>query len=78
MMKLEIQFAEETRFDLPFRQARRTKTPSFFGLVHQAWPRTDPLRSRLRKIVVKYGNAIKIPEGFQTETGFHFGVESSK
>ena len=78
MMKLEIQFAEETRFDLPLRQARRTKTPSLFGLVRQAWPRTASLRSRLRKIVIKHGNVIKIPAGFQNDAGFHLGVEPSE
>jgi lysine/ornithine N-monooxygenase len=77
-MKLEIQFAEETRFDLPIRRASRTTTASFLCLVHRAWPRTASLRSHLRKIVVRHGNAIKIPEGFQTDTGFHFGVDLPK
>ncbi len=76
MMKLEIQFAEETCFDLPLRQARRTQTPSFFGMVHRAWPRAASLPPRLGKLVIKHGNAIKIPAGFQTATGFHLGVET--
>jgi len=77
-MKLEIAFAEETRFDLPLRQAGRTKVPSFFGLVRRAWPRTSFLQSRLRRIIIKQGKAMEIPEGFQTAIGFHLGVEPSE
>ena len=75
MIKLAIQFDEAARFELPIRRTCRTRTASFLGLVHGAWPRTASVRSRLRHIVVKHGNAIRIPEGFQTETGFHFGVD---
>ena len=77
-MKIEIQFDEDTSFEMPIRRTRRTRTASFFRLVHRAWPSTASVRARLNKTIVKHGNGISIPEGFQTDTGFHFGVEPAK
>jgi hypothetical protein len=75
MMKHKIQFGEESRFDLPFRQTSRTRAASCSGLMHKPWSRTASFRSHLRQFIVKQRNAIRIPIGFQVETGFHFGVE---
>jgi len=73
-MKFKIQFDEESRFSAPLPPARRSRAASLLRLEHRAWPSMASARSRLRQIEVKHGNVIKIPEGFQTETGCHFGV----
>ena len=74
-MKLKIQFGEETGFDVPLRQTIRTEATSCFGLRRGSWARTAIFRSQLRQIIAKNRSAIKIPIGFQAETGFHLGVE---
>ena len=75
MIELKAQFDEDTRFDVPVRQTNQTRAASLSDLLRSAWPRTGSVRSRLRKIIIKHANAARIPLGFQTKTGFHFGDE---
>ena len=76
--KLEIQFGEETRCGVPIRQIRRTSAALFSRIMRRPWLSSAFVRSRLRNVIVKHGNLIKIPIGFQDETGFHFGVEPAE
>ena len=74
-MELKIQFGEEARFDVPLRQTSRTGVAMFSGMNLRPWFSSGWVRSRLRNVIVKHGNRIKLPTGFQNETGFHFGTE---
>ena len=78
MMKLKIQFGEGTRFDAPLRQTSRTKAETSPGMIHRCWLSSAFVRSRLRNIMVRHRNVIKIPTGFQDKTGFHFGIEAEE
>ena len=78
MMKLKTQFGEKTRFDAPLRQTSRTKAATSSGMIHRRWLSSAFVRSRLRNIMVRHRNVIKIPTGFQDETGFHFGIEAEE
>jgi len=75
LMKLKTQFGEECRLDVPIRPLVRARAASSSGLLHKPWSRTASFRSHFRQFIAKHRNAIKIPIGFQGETGFHFGVE---
>jgi hypothetical protein len=77
-MKLKIQFDEEARFGAPLRQTSRTKAAMFSGMTHRRWLSSAFVRSRLRNIMVRHRNVIKIPTGFQDKTGFHFGIEAEE
>ena len=77
-MKLNIQFGEETRFIVPIRQIIRTRTRWLSGTMHKPWSHTGSFGSPLREIIAKYRNALEIPTGYQTETGFLFGVEPAE
>jgi hypothetical protein len=70
-MKLKIQFGGETRFLVPLQQTIQTKPDRLSGTMHEAW-------SRLRRNITKQRKAMKIPAGYQAETGFHFGVEPAE
>ena len=77
-MKLKIQFSEEARFDAPLRQTSLTRAAMFSGVIDRRWLSSAFVRSRLRNIMVRHRNVIKIPTGFQDETGFHFGIEAEE
>jgi len=74
-MKLKTQFGEERRFDVSLRPLVRARAASSSGLLHTPWSRLASFRSHFRQFIVRQRNAIRIPIGFQAETGFHFGVE---
>jgi hypothetical protein len=77
-MKLTILFGEESRFDAPLQRRIRARAASNSGLKSQPWSRTTSFRSPLRQFMGQRRHAIKIPIGFQGETGFPFGVKTDE
>jgi hypothetical protein len=43
--------------------------------MQKAWPTVKPLGLHLQEIFAKLSNAVKLPNGYQDEAGFHYGAE---
>lgn len=43
--------------------------------LHKPWPHTGSFGAPLHEIIAKLRQAMRIPTGYQDETGFHLGAE---
>jgi hypothetical protein len=46
--------------------------------MNKPWPHMGSFGSHLREMIANLRHVIEIPTGYQDETGFHYGVETSK
>jgi hypothetical protein len=46
--------------------------------MQKPWSHAESFGLHLHEIVAKLKNAVKIPTGYEDETGFHFGAEPAE
>ena len=74
-MKLKSQFGEETSFTVPILKKIQIRTQWLSGPMHRPGSYTGLFGSHPCGITLKPRNAIRIPIGYQAETGFRLCVK---
>ena len=77
-MKLNLQSDEETHFIVLVRHVSRATATLISRSIQKPWLNPGLFGSAICKTIPKLRNAIKIPVGYQAETGFQVGVEPAE